>query len=296
MLTKGMIPVRQIMAALATGALLASTGPARAGLRLIRPSEVDPAIVHYDEPNVVIADGANDTPPLVVFLPGTEGRPQNVLPLLRVAADQGYRVIGLSYDNVPAVEQVCPADPDPTCSLRFRATRTLGERGGPVANPLAEAIVPRLAALLRHLVTADPREHWDAYLDAAGQPRWDRLVLAGFSQGAGMAALLAKRFAVYRVVLFSSPWDTTGADRRPAPWLAMPSATPLERWWAERHVRERTTRLIGNAYTALSIPVDHILLIDTEPRRPRPTPNPYHGSTVANPDNAPAWRTLFGRP
>ncbi|USI72801.1 BPSS1187 family protein [Sphingomonas morindae] len=276
--------------------LAAAPLPAAAGLRLVRPSAADPGVIRFDDPNVVIAEGAADRgAPLLVFLPGTDGRPQNVVPLLRVAAAQGYRVIGLSYDDVPAVEQRCPGDPDPGCAARFRAARLFGAPGGPVANPPAEAIVPRLTALLRLLAAERPDQGWQDYLDPAGAPRWPMIALSGFSQGAGMAAFLAKRVAVRRVVLFSSPWDTTGPERRPAPWLATPSATPPDRWWAERHRRERTTTLLRAAYATLGIPERQILLIDTEPRGPGRGPNPYHGSTVANPDNEDAWRILFGR-
>ena len=278
-------------------ALMLAAVPAPAGLRLVRPSAADPGIARFDDPNVVIAEGAADRgAPLLVFLPGTDGRPENLVPLLRVAAAQGYRVIGLSYDDVPAVDQRCPDDPDPECAARFRAARLFGTPGGPVANPPAEAIVARLAALLRLLARERPGDGWQTYLDGDGAPRWPRIALGGFSQGAGMAAFLAKRVAVQRVVLFSSPWDTTGTPRRPAPWLAAPSATPPERWWAERHRRERTTGLLRAAYATLGIPERQILLIDTEPRLPRRGPNPYHGSTVANPDNQAAWRVLFGRP
>jgi len=279
--------------------MAASSGHAQAipNQELVRPSQVDPAIREFDEYNVVLTPpGVARDAPLVLFLPGTHGRPMNALRLMNVVAGQGYRVIGLSYNNDPAVAQVCPKDPNPQCSARFREMRIFGQGPAPVSNPPDEAIEARLAALLQFLNREHPEDGWSQYLAQDGQPQWSRIAVSGLSQGAGMAAYIAKFHVVYRVVLFSSPWDTTGRDRRPAPWLYRPSATPPELWWAERHVRENTTELIANAYSALRIPKDHILLFDQGlEKAPGPeAKNPYHPSTIMNPAYEPQWRVLYG--
>ena len=71
-------------------------------------------------------------------------------------------------------------------------------------------------------------------LSKTAPPKWGRIVLAGQSQGAGMAAFIAKRQAAARVILFSSPWDFVVSDgnaRRLAAWISAPSKTPPERWF-----------------------------------------------------------------
>ncbi len=280
------------------GSTLVATPPAATTAELVRPSAADPAIRRFDDPNVVIANTkAGADAPLAIFMPGTGGRPQNVLPLLSVVASQGYRVIGLTYDDEPAGNLTCTRRSPPACLAQFREMRVFGSgSGGPVTNPPGEAIVPRLAALLAYLAKAHPDAGWGAYLAPDGAPKWDRIVVSGLSQGAGMAAFIAKRVTVARVVLFSSPWDVAGMDDRPAPWLTLPSATPPDRWWAERHVNEKTTGLLEHAYAALQISTDHILLFDKglPPRTPADSPNPYHGSTVRNVDYAPQWKRLYG--
>lgn len=98
-----------------------------------------------------------------------------------------------------------------------------------------------------------------------------------------------------RVVLFSSPWDTTGRDHLPAPWLSTPSATPMQRWRAERHAREATTDLIANAQAALAIPADHLLLFERAlASEPRGSSNPFHGSTIRDAGDTPQWQRMFG--
>jgi hypothetical protein len=284
--------------ALAAAALVVAhaAGAVEVGVVAIKPSAVDPGVHDFDEPSYAFVPAdADPAGPLVLFLSGTGGRPRNLIPFLSTLAGTGTRALGLEYDDEPAVVQVCSKDPDPDCSEAFRAMRVDG--GGDaraVRNPPAEAIVARLVAALRALAHEHPADGWDGYLDGAA-PRWDRLVIGGLSQGAGMAAYIAKHHAIRRVVLFSSPWDFTGRDRRPAPWLYGPSATPMDRWFAEYHAKENTAALIERAYAALAIPADHVLVFDRDlvPDASR-GPNPYHGSTVHDPGYAPQWRHLFG--
>ena len=265
--------------------------------RRILPSEADPAVKQFDDPAIAITlPGLSRDAPLAVFLPGTNGRPEHALELLRVIAAQGYRVLGLQYDSSPAVVRLCPRDPDPACSAKFREMRVSGTGGpAPVANSIAEAIVPRLVAALRALDRREPDQGWGGYLDG-DQPRWDRLVLSGLSQGAGMAAFIAKQHKLRRVVLFSSPWDFTGPDKQPAPWLSLPSATPMDRWHAEYNRRELTAGQIARAYAALAIPPANIRIFDLD--LPADVPgdrgNPYHAITIGDLRYAPQWQAMYG--
>jgi hypothetical protein len=290
---------RAIAAFLSVGALLASQSGHAGDLMVqeIRPSDADPSITRFNEPNFVLFDqkGAPESQ-LAVFLPGTDGKPSNSV-LLRLIAAQGYRVIGLEYNDDPAVVQVCPRDPDPACSGNFRRRRVFGgPGGGPVENTQAETILNRLVSLLRYLQSHDAAGRWDGYL-LDGEPNWSRIVVSGLSQGAGMAAYIAKHKAVARVVLFSSPWDFQRSGERLAPWLTDPSATPPERWFAEYHRRENTAALIARAYQTLQIPKSNIRVFDLDlPKDMKfKSDNPYHGSTVRVPAYAPDWEFLFGR-
>jgi hypothetical protein len=263
------------------------------------PSEADPAVKQFNDPNIAIADPAlPPDAPLAIFLPGTGGKPGNAPALLATIAGQGYRVIGVAYNDEPAVVQLCPQNPDPDCSARFREMRVTGTGPGVpgVTNSVPEAIIPRLVAALRTLDRKQPRIGWGQYLDG-DQPRWDRIVVSGLSQGAGMAAYIAKQHAVRRVVLFSSPWEFTGPDRHPAPWIGARSATPLSRWYAEYNARERTVPLIKAAYAMLQLRPDHILVFDLDlpPGVQANGPNPFHGITIRDTRYTPQWQQMFGR-
>jgi hypothetical protein len=161
-----------------------------------------------------------------------------------------------------------------------------------VNNSPAESIVNRLVKLLEYLDRHYPGDNWGSYLQS-GAPDWSRIVVSGLSQGAGMAAYIAKRESVARVVLFSSPWDFFGPAKTPAPWLSEPSATPSNRWFAEYHRRENTAALIARAYSVLQIPPQNVRIFDL-PTHGEHSRNPYHGSTIRVPAYEPQWRFLFG--
>jgi predicted esterase len=261
----------------------------------IKPSATDLSIERFDDPHyIVFASSPGASAQLVLFMPGTGGKPANAAGLLSVVAEQGYRVIGLEYDNDPAVVQVCAHNRFSSCSSDFRRKRIFGEGASVIDNPRAESIVNRLVKLLEYLEMQHPGNGWSNYL-AGAAPKWDRIVVSGMSQGAGMAAYIAKREQVARVVLFSSPWDFYGHEVL-APWLSSPSVTPPERWFAEYHKRENTAALIARAYVALQIPRENIRVFGLPlPSVIQGAPtNPFHLSTIRVPAYAPDWRFLFG--
>jgi hypothetical protein len=242
--------------------------------------------------------------PLLVFLPGTGGRPLNTTAFSNVAAEQGYRVIGLEYVDEPAVQQICPRDPDPACADKVRRKRIFGEDvTSLIHDPADQSIVARLTKLLVALDREHPQDGWSRYLKD-GQPDWTQTAVSGLSQGAGMAAYIAQRTLVARAVLFSSPWDNYGRFRTLAPWVTRGNgATPSDRWYAAYHRKENTADIIPHAYAALRIPESHVHVFTLEPAR-KVSDNPYHPSVVGNaatprkPDGTPAyadeWRAMLG--
>lgn len=59
----------------------------------------------------------------------------------------------------------------------------------------------------------------------------------GHSQGAGHAAYLAKRHAMFRSVMISGVADIT-ATGQPSPWLFRPNQTPVARQYGFSHVAD----------------------------------------------------------
>jgi dienelactone hydrolase len=272
---------------------------------LVRPSDVDTSIHRFDEPNLVMFDRpVKASAPLLVFMPGTGGRPRNTSDFARVAAQQGYRVIGLEYDDTPAVAMICARNRDADCSEKVRRKRIFGDDvSSSIDDRPQESIVNRLAKLLVALDHDHPADGWAQYLEN-GQPNWARIAVSGLSQGAGMAAYIAQHTRVARAILFSSPWDNSGPRHTLAPWVWRGhGATPSDDWFAAYHARENTAPIIAEAYAALRIPTAHVRVFTLEPAVAL-SANPYHPSVVGNgatprtADGTPAyldeWRFLLG--
>jgi hypothetical protein len=275
----------------------------RRSVQCIKPSDTDPAIKRFDRVNYVLFNQATPSSAnLMVFLTGTFGRPPGPIAFLHAAADAGYRVISLDYNDEPAVNVYCPLKP-PACSASFRRMRVYGDGisiDPSFDNSGAESIVNRLIKLLAYLDREDPQQNWASYLDK-GMPNWSRIALAGQSQGAGMAAYIAKRQAVARVILFSSPWDFVAPNGRfqmMAPWLAIPSATPAERWFGGYHQRENQAKLLAKSYAALRIPPQNIRVFKGDlpaSQTAGQDKNPFHGQGLMNPVYAEERAFFLGR-
>lgn len=273
----------------------------------VKPQETDAAIDRFNNPHVAVFDpNAAPSADLLLFMTGSGANPGNVSDFLNVAAASGYRTVSLSYNDLPAIVAVCPQDPDPACSAKVRQKRVFGDDvTSRVDDTPAESVVNRLAKLLVTLDREHASEKWGEYLND-GALKWERIAVAGHSQGAGMAAYIAQRKSVARVILFSSPWDFYGRDRELAPWIkAGPGATPADRWFGAYHKKENTAAQIVRAYRALKIPDAHVRVLSLEPGRFVGS-NPYHrsvvgdGSTPRDPSGSPSyagdWRFLLGSP
>lgn len=284
---------------------LASEGLPRGtrAVRFIAPADTDPAIRNFLNNNIVISGHTSASQNLLVFLTGTSGSPFGVINFLKVAAEGGYRAIGLEYDDTPAAAQVCQRERDRSCYERFREKRIYGTNvTDEIADLPAESIVNRLTKLLEYMDRNDPGEGWGDYLEN-GKPKWERIAVAGHSQGAGMAAFIAKHERVARVILFSGPQDYYGWDHEIAPWITDgKSATPQERWYAAYHKKEREASALKRAYQVLHIERDHLLMMTLEPKRMIGN-NPYHVSMVGlatpmdtdgKPAYAPQWSFMLG--
>lgn len=266
--------------------------------RSVLPSLTQASITRFNEPHYVAIDPARDRAdaPLVLFMAGTGGKPREMA-FFPALVRAGHRVISITYNTGEAIQQVCPANPDPECAGKARQKRLYGVITIDVIDDAPQdAIVPRLVWLLIYLDREFPLERWNRFL-ANDNIDWRRVVVTGQSQGAGMAAYLAKEHSVARAVLFSSPWDSYGGKggQLPAlaPWLSRPSATPASRWYGAYHGKENTAPLIARAYAALGIPAANVCVWTAEPANAN-GPNPYHGVGISRINSPENFAFMFG--
>ena len=254
----------------------------------VPPAATDPRISRALDDHLVVFDEHRPLGDhLFVFLPGTGGTPEGYAELLRSVAAHGMPAIGLMYPDVPSVASLCATDgSEPDCSEQVREERVYGVDTSPkVSVSPANSVVNRLVKLLQYL-------RWTRFLEGS-QPRWDRIVIAGHSQGGGHAALIAHDHEVARVVFLAAPADWSAGT---APWLLEPHATPIDRYYGFVHVDDSPVFALNWAALGLLGPLtsvdvssppyggSHRLVTDA------PVANPHASVAV----NAVRYTTVWG--
>lgn len=217
--------------------------------------------------------------PLVVLLPGSGMEPARHDFVLQTAAYAGYRTIGLSYDNTGTLESQCLAAADCLdCYGQARDEVITGDDTRPTNQTVvqrSDSIVERLHNLLRALEADDladgaDDDHWgdfyNTYALATPPPdsvavhrlrsiEWDKIILVGFSQGAGHAARIAQQKQVHGLFLIDGGNDTCGAGAgQPANWYAAASASLGRPSFGVTHRRGIANFAVPASWLALGFP------------------------------------------
>lgn len=182
---------------------------------------------------------------------------------------------------------------DIDCTEKFRTQRIFGTRLMPlIPDEPQDAIINRFVKLLIYLNEMDKERNWNIYLNN-GEPNWDIITVAGQSQGGGMAAFIAKKKSVNKVITFSGGWDfsvrnSTGQEEI-ANWYYNESITPPNRWFGIYHSKEPRAGTIDQTYKAMAIPKDQIYPLNLPVRDGKKA----HGEGIRNIAYSDMWQELF---
>lgn len=155
-----------------------------------------------------------------------------------MAASLGYHVIALSYPNHLSASS-CNNDQEAEAFENFRMAIIQGGSSAHITVSRADSIENRLIKLLQSLTKSAPDEGWNNFLNADGSIKWERIGVAGQSQGGGHSALIGIHHPVTRVICFGAPKDYSVALQAPAAWYGKNSATPKDRFFAFNHEQDR---------------------------------------------------------
>ncbi len=206
---------------------------------VIRPSATDKAIKVADENHTLYwPKGAKVREELVVFIPGTNGNGTGAVTYCRAIASFGHRVLNLTYpSDIPAA--IVRNQPDRNAFLNFRLEIIEGgDKSDAIEVDRTNSIENRLIKALDYLGRTQPKDNWGRYLTSAGQINWEKVIVAGHSQGAGHAALIGTRHKVARVVMTGGPRDYDRSADAPAAWYGN-SVTPVSRFFTFNHQQDQ---------------------------------------------------------
>jgi hypothetical protein len=216
--------------------------PTAAGLKhkVIFPSLTDVAIdnvfgYHQTYLNTAIAPLNK----LFLFLPGSNSNPFAYDAVQKLAAENGYHSLGISYSNA-TISPLCAGTNDSLCFDKVRREVITGAAVSDSVNVnIANSINNRVLKALQYLNTNFPSENWGQFYSGS-TILWNKIAVAGHSQGGGHAAFIAKQNNVDRVVLLASPKDYfTAPLNKAAPWINLPSATPTFKYYALTHQNDQ---------------------------------------------------------
>jgi dienelactone hydrolase len=200
-------------------------------------SQINQALeVHY----VAINRGVTPKNKLMVFFPGTGGIPRGYKTFTELAANKGFHALALQYVNEDSVNTLCGgSNTDLDCYEKCRLEIIDGtERTSLVNVNRPNSIENRLIKLLKYMHINNPNDGWLQFLDANDNIRWDKIVVAGHSQGGGHAGILGKKHRVARVIMFASA-DYNVAVSAPANWITAPGLTPNADFYGFIHQRDQ---------------------------------------------------------
>jgi pimeloyl-ACP methyl ester carboxylesterase len=204
------------------------------------------------------------------------------------------------YPNASAINALCarnaPLDADAAGNARLEVIDGT-DRVSFLSVDSTNCVQSRLLKALQYLHTHHPTRGWDQYF-SGNAVLWSKLIVCGHSQGAGMAAMLAKTRLTDRCIMFTD-MDWWIAGNRPYNWMSATPQTPVDRWYFLAHERDQFldfaemqtsaamldvarygTHVRVEASTSANYGGRHFLTTNLEPASAQP--DSYHGCPIVD--------------
>ncbi|GAB5418634.1 MAG: hypothetical protein Crog4KO_03910 [Crocinitomicaceae bacterium] len=179
---------------------------------------------------------------LVVHLVGTFASPYQSVLFPKTAANVGYHVLSLKYENDEAAQTACGNSNDIDCHYKFRKEIIDGEDvSTEVQVDSVNSIQNRLIRLLQYMESNHPTQNWGQYF-TGDSIHWQQVMLSGHSQGGGHAAMMAIDRPVKRVIMFASPNDYSVNFSQAASWTNLPHVTADSAYFSFNNVNDQVAQ------------------------------------------------------
>lgn len=229
---------------------------------LVEPRLTDTEYSSEDKSHYVVRNSKTHLNKLMLFVGGSFSSPNDYTFICEHAASIGLDVISISYaNNITAVSLASSTD-----SLIFDKYRDEINFGNQVSDEVSvdelNSINTRAIKLIQYLTSTYPEQDWGQYITTSNNLNWEKIVIAGHSQGAGHACYLGKKRSAERVVMFSGPNDFSTHFNSPANWLTEDGLTDISKQYALLHVNDE---IISYDYQVLNLKGIGILSSSEEP-------------------------------
>ena len=195
--------------------------------KTIRASQTDPKIAwELSGSQVLFHSSCPTRGKLLLYLVGSFDGTNQTFKFGTLAAQMGYHVIILKYENSVAAQSACANSSNSSCYEDFRKEIIYGvESSTAVDVDSIHSVVNRVNRLLEYLNQNFANEQWDQFL-VGQEVDWTKVTVAGHSQGGGHAAYIAQEELVDRAIFFAGPNDYSSYFSGPASWLSKSFQTP----------------------------------------------------------------------
>lgn len=237
--------------------------------RSVPVADTNSQIVQMRGPHEVYWSDLKSKETLLIALGGTNSLPTDMKAFDETAASLGMDVITVDYDN-SVISTTCKDSKDDACFDHFRDEIATGnDVSNLVKVDKINSLESRIFHLLKFLAKSEPAR-WAPYISGK-DIRWNKVILAGHSQGSGHAAYLAKIHPAKGVVMLAGPQDRF-ADGRTVGWLARKSETSPTKYFSLLHEKD----FFGSPYQVAAMkillqhesPEGHIIMRDDKVQDP----------------------------
>jgi hypothetical protein len=213
----------------------------------------------------------------MLFIGGSFSSPQDYTFISEHSASIGFDVISISYpNNVPAASLASSSN-----QFAFDNYRDEICFGNQVSNDvevdILNSINRRIIKLIQYLESTYPEQNWNQYLMPSNNIDWEKIVVAGHSQGAGHACYLGKKRLVERVIMFSGPNDYSTHFNSPANWLSEDGLTELSKQYALLHINDE---IISYDFQVLNLKDLGVLSLSEDPLLVDDLSSPYNNKNA----------------
>ncbi|HET6280881.1 MAG TPA: hypothetical protein VFH73_07945 [Polyangia bacterium] len=194
---------------------------------------------------------------LVVLIPSEAADPAAQRPLGEIVAGYGFQVVLPGYVNGASAVRRCLTGVRCTAAALQREQFEGVDASDAITVAPPHALERRVARMLAYLAIANPAGDWGFYL-SGNEPRWERIVVGGFSAGGTMAVFTALNRNVSRVVMLGAPWSPNDS------WVTIErSVTSSEAFYGFVHQRADRYVEVMAEWETLGLPsLGPLVLVD----------------------------------